>query len=70
MSAPSGSTAKYASTPLGREAYGVLDWVFEDPTTRASEGQQKLAVLFKRATDDERATQELGDVGLVLARLQ
>jgi hypothetical protein len=54
-------------TLQGRQAYGVLTWVYEDPATRAAEGQARVRELASSATGD--ALREIQDVGTMLARL-
>ncbi len=54
-------------TLQGRQAYGVLTWVYEDPETRAAEGQARVAQLAWQATG--AALREIQDVGTMLARL-
>ena len=63
------SLTAMAHTAAGREAYAMLDWVFDDPTARAAQGKQRLATLIEHNQSDEAASRELGDVGTILARL-
>src|SRR6266700_842755 len=54
-------------TLQGRQAYGVLTWVYEDPEARAAEGRTRVAELARQATG--AALREVQDVGTMLARL-
>jgi hypothetical protein len=54
-------------TLQGRQAYGVLTWVYEDPAARAAEGRIRVAELARSATG--AALREIQDVGTMLARL-
>jgi hypothetical protein len=54
-------------TLQGRQAYGVLTWVYEDPEARAAEGRTRVAELARQATG--AALREIQDVGTILSRL-
>jgi len=54
-------------TLQGRQAYGVLSWVYEDPAARAAEGRSRVRELARSATG--AALREIQDVGTMLARL-
>ena len=54
-------------TLQGRQAYGVLTWVYEDPARRAAKGRTRVAELAGQATG--AALREVQDVGTMLARL-
>ena len=52
----------------GEKADAILDWVYEDPETRAAEGLKRVNALAAR-TSDVASLREIQDVGAVLARL-
>jgi adenine-specific DNA methylase len=54
-------------TLQGRQAYGVLTWVYEDPQARSAEGRTRVAELARQATG--AALTEIQDVATMLARL-
>ncbi len=54
-------------TLQGRQAYGVLTWVYEDPQARSAEGRARVTELARTATG--AALREIQDVGTMLARL-
>lgn len=54
-------------TLQGRQAYGVLTWVYEDPEARAAEGRARVAELARSAAG--AALAEIQDVGAMLSRL-
>lgn len=59
------------TTDLGRQAYGLLDWLNEDPPGRIGQAQQQAADLARQAIagGSGAALGEVRDVGLVIRRL-
>lgn len=55
------------STPEGQRAQQILDWAYEAPGTRASDGLRRVNAIAARTTG--RALLEVQDAGSMLARL-